>query len=288
MTKIINLHHCEYCKLTQLESVFRAYEELKGDIEPFVEMYRLAKAAGMNTQDVNNLLTIANHHLPSLQSIYENLKRQVSSLEGQIRNSTIVFQELTDQISNLYKTSDACRLECENEKEGLASLQQKRMKQEALVRQFENDNETYNNIRKAAEEKVADTLANRKELLRLAIFCVIESIRKDPDRYGHLIYFNDDNNAFSVPPTISPIAAYYNREYYPSSYTYSQGQQDQQDYLTKDSFKLGYMDMLIEEAEKLFTSLEKILVDEVIEEYVSKTIASASSFPMLPFDDKQQ
>ena len=55
----------EYCKLTQLESVFRAYEDLKGDIEPFVKLYRLAKAAGMNAQHVNKLLTIANHHLPS-------------------------------------------------------------------------------------------------------------------------------------------------------------------------------------------------------------------------------
>lgn len=51
--------YCESCKLTELESVFRAYEELKGDIEPFVKLYRLAKAAGMNVQDVNNLLTIA-------------------------------------------------------------------------------------------------------------------------------------------------------------------------------------------------------------------------------------
>jgi arginine utilization protein RocB len=108
-------------------------------------------------------------------------------------------------------------------------------------------------------------------------------------RYGPLIYYNDDsNNAFSIPPTtISPVAAYYNREYYPSSYTFSQAQQ--QNYLTKDSFKQSYMDMLREEAEKLFTSLEKMLVDEVIDQYVSKTTAaSSSSLPGLPFDDKQQ
>ena len=35
-----------------------------------------------------------------------------------------------------------------------------------------------------------------------------ESIRKDPDKYGRLIYHNEDINAFSIPPqtTISPIA----------------------------------------------------------------------------------
>jgi hypothetical protein len=39
------------------------------------------------------------------------------------------------------------------------------MKQEALVRQFENDNEACNKIRKTPEEKVTDTISNRKELL---------------------------------------------------------------------------------------------------------------------------
>ena len=89
-------------------------------------------------------------------------------------------------------------------------------------------------------------LSDRKELLRRAVFCVIESIRKDQDKYGPLIYYNDDiNDAFSISPPISPIAAYDNREYYPSSYTYSQGQQH---YLTKDSFRQGYIDMLNEES----------------------------------------
>jgi hypothetical protein len=77
--------------------------------------------------------------------------------------------------------------------------------------------------------------------------------------------------------TISPIAGYYNR----SSYTDSQ---EQQNYLIKDSFKQGYIDMLREEAEKLFTSLEKMLIDEVIDQYISKT----PPLPMLRSDDKQQ
>ena len=45
-------------------------------------------------------------------------------------------------------------------------LYQRRMKQEALVRQFENDNEAYNKIRKTVEEKVIDALASRKELFK--------------------------------------------------------------------------------------------------------------------------
>jgi hypothetical protein len=101
-----------------------------------------------------------------------------------------------------------------------------------------------------------------------------------------LIYYNDDdNNAFSIPP--SHTAAFYNRLSY-SSYTYGGGvqQEQQQNYLTKDSFKQGYMDMLNEESEKLFTSLEKMLLDEVIDQYVSKT--PSPSLPMLPPEQHQK
>jgi hypothetical protein len=79
-------------ELTNLGNLYQIYEDLKGNIEPFAELYRLAKAAGMNPQDVNKLLTFANHHLPSLQSRYDDLKRKLSSLEGQIHNSTIHFK----------------------------------------------------------------------------------------------------------------------------------------------------------------------------------------------------
>lgn len=84
---------------------------------------------------------------------------------------------------------------------------------------------------------------------------------------------------------ISPIAAYYNRPSCPSSYTDIQGQQQQQYYLTKNSFKQGYIDMLKEESEKLFTSLEKTLTDEVTDQYVYKT--PSPSLPMLPPEQHQ-
>jgi predicted DNA-binding protein (UPF0251 family) len=120
------------------------------------------------------------------------------------------------------KRLDSINKDCEKEMERLRRLQQQRIKQEALVKHFENSNETYNKIRKTAEEKVTDILESRKELIRLAVFSVIESIRIDPDKYGPLTYYNDTTNTSSIPPTTSPIfliAAYYNRQYYYPSYT---------------------------------------------------------------------
>ena len=62
-------------------------------------------------------------------------------------------------------------------------------------------------------------LSVKKEILRLAIFCVIETIRKDPDKYDPLIYYDDTTNTSSM--SASPKAEYYNRQYYhPSSDAY--------------------------------------------------------------------
>jgi hypothetical protein len=59
----------------------------------------------------------------------------------------MIFQDLNNKIITMGKTRDCISLECQKEKADLEYLQEKRMKQEALVRQFENDNEIYSNIR---------------------------------------------------------------------------------------------------------------------------------------------
>ena len=50
----------EYFKLNQMHDLNIVYEELKGDIIPFLKLYRSARAAGMSEEHVVNLLRIAN------------------------------------------------------------------------------------------------------------------------------------------------------------------------------------------------------------------------------------
>src|SRR5215204_3388321 len=71
----------EYWKLKQLHNLNMVYEETKGDIEPFLKLYRLSKSKGMSARHVTNLLEIANTDLPDIQRRYERLKREVNTLE---------------------------------------------------------------------------------------------------------------------------------------------------------------------------------------------------------------
>jgi hypothetical protein len=83
---------------------------------------------------------------------------------------------------------DSYRLECQKVKAQLDYLQQERMKQESIVRYFENNNEEYIKIRKAVEEKVHSVLSPSKILLKLALLSLVESMRNNPDKYSSLIY----------------------------------------------------------------------------------------------------
>jgi hypothetical protein len=75
----------EYWKLKQLHNLNTVYEELRGDIEPFIKLYRLSKTKGMGVKQVVNFLTIANDDLPALEKRFKSLRNDVSMLQFQKR-----------------------------------------------------------------------------------------------------------------------------------------------------------------------------------------------------------
>ena len=145
----------------------------------------------------------------------------------------------------------------------LTKLQQQKNKLEGLVDHFQNNNEEYIKIRNTVEEKVISVLSDRKMLLKLALLSLTESMRKDPDKYNAFIFC--DNKSSSSTTQTRGYSQYYD--------TVSYGQQQQQ-YPSQD-----YIDMLLEEAEKLYNKLAKELVDESISDYASNI---SSSLPLLP------
>jgi hypothetical protein len=256
----------DYWDLQGLHNLNQIYQEIKDDIWNFVNLWKSVKAAGMGVPHVNRLLTIANNDLPAVELRYEGFKKEAATLEFQKASSARDSELLNNQIIMMRKTLDSTRLDYEKEMERLRHLQQERVKQEAIVKHFENSNEGYIKIRKTAEEKVISILSDAKPLLRIALLSLTESMRKDPDKYSSLIYHN----------STSSMGGYSGQYYSTDSY----GQQEQ--YQSQD-----YISMLIEEAEKLYNKLAKELVDESISNYVS-SISSSSPLPLLPPSNEHQ
>ena len=209
------------------------------------------------------LLEIANNDLPLVEHKCERRKREVDDLEAEKRNSARIFQDLTDKISTMLKRLDSIRLDCEKELAQRDQLYQKRMKLEATVRYFENNNEEYIKIRKTIEEKVRNILSDAKPLLRIALLSLTESMRKDPSKYSSLIYHNTSSTAD------------YSGQYYSTDSYGQQQQHPSQDYIS----------MLLEEAEKLYNKLTKEWVDQIIMDYASNI---SFSLPLLSQSDEEQ
>jgi transposase len=242
----------EYCKLNHMHDLNIVYEELKGDITPFLKLYRSVRSTGMNEENVVNLLRIANddNNLPAVEYRYESLKQEINSLQVRKLNSNKDLQDLRKQILTLRKTLGFCDLTHKEQIEKIACLQAKRIALEDLVRRFENNNEEYMKINQTVKDKVCSVLSDGKGLLRLALYSVMESIRNEPVKYSPLIY-----NNISLPGTT----------HYPASYIY--GGQQEQNISSRDYYYMEYYTAtLVQEAEKLYNKLVKDLVNRAIDD----------------------
>jgi hypothetical protein len=72
-------------------------------------------------------------------------------------------------------------MSCGRERRAIEYLSNEKIRLEALVSRYKNDNEEYLKIKEAAQEKVKDVLTNSKLLLQFATLSVIESLRRNPE-----------------------------------------------------------------------------------------------------------
>jgi cell division septum initiation protein DivIVA len=172
------------------------YEETNGDIEPFLKLYRLSKAVGMNARHVMNLLEIVNTDLPDIQCRYERLKREVNTLEFNKQQSRIALSYFNNQIEMKSKASTSYRLSCIRERREIENLYNERTRLGALVTGFKSSNEEYLKIKQAAEENVKNVLTNSKLILKLATLSAIESLRINPELCNFVLYNTSVVTAF--------------------------------------------------------------------------------------------
>jgi hypothetical protein len=234
----------EYWKLKQLHNLNMVYEEVKDDIESFLKLHRLSKAAGMSARHVINLLEIANTNLPAIQCRYKRLKREVSTLEFNKQQSHKVMTYFNNQIETKSKALTSYHISCIRERREIENLYNEKTRLEDIVTGFKSNNEEYlDKIKHAAYEEVKRVLTDSKLPLKFATLSVIESLRRNPELYSFVIY---DNTTISYGSN------------YPSLMSREQQQQ---------SFNDSYTTTLIlEEAEKLYNTLKTELTNSVMRE----------------------
>ena len=235
----------EYWKLKQLHNLTLIYEETKGDIDPFLKLYRLSKAAGMNVQQVVNLLKIANNNLSAVEERFRNLRNDTSMLQFRKHTLERNLYQLNNQIAATTNLLSFFRISCIRERREIENLYNEKARIENYVTQFKHNNEEYNKIKQAAHEEVKDVLTNGKLILKFATFSVIESLRSNPELHNFVIYDNSNNTSIGYGFNYSSLLL--------------SGRQQHQQY-----FNDSYTALILEEAEKLYNGLTTELTNKAM------------------------
>jgi hypothetical protein len=244
----------EYWKLNQLHNLNTVSEETKGDIEPFLRLYRLSKRKGIGVKQVVDVLAIANNDLPSIEERIKRLRNDISMLQFQKRIDERNLYQLNNQIAATTKLLNSLRISSIRERREIENLYNEKIRLEAIVTAFKNNNEEYlNKIKQAAYEEVRSVLNDSKLLLKVATLSIIEELRINPELCNFVLYNTS---------VVTASATTYGSNYLTLM---SSGRQYQQ----QQSFNDTYTALILEEAEKLYKKL--------ITELTSRIMAAASS-----------
>jgi hypothetical protein len=187
----------EYWKLKQLHDLNMVYEETRGDIEPFLKLYRLSKGKGLSIKQVVDVLAIANDDLPAIEERYKRIRNEINMLQFQKHIDKRNLYQLKNQIASTTKLLTSYRISSIRERREIENLHNEKTRLEAIVTQFKNNNEEYlNKIKQAAYEEVKSVLTDSRLLLKFATLSVIESLRSNPELYNFISY-NISNNPTS-------------------------------------------------------------------------------------------
>jgi hypothetical protein len=225
------------------------YEETKGDIDPFLKLYKLAKRKGIGARQVVDALNIANNDLPAIEKRLKRLRSEISTLQFQKRVNERNLYQLINQIASTTKLLNSFRISCTRERREIQNLYNEKINLKAIVTQFKNNNKEYlDKIKQTTYEEVRSVLNDSKSLLKVATLSIIESLRRNSELCNFVLYST---------PVLTASATTYGSNY-PSLML--SGRQDQQ----QQSFNDTYAALILEEAEMLYNKLTTELTNRVI------------------------
>jgi hypothetical protein len=219
----------------------------------------------MRVDQAITLIKHANNDLPFLEQKYQKLKREVNLLESRKFEEHRTLNDLQDKIDASERILKWFKTSCEKEEAKLNQLESEKIRLKRLVKQFKDNNEEYLKIKKTVGQHVTSILFDGKRILRLSLGSLTESMRRDPQKYNKLIYYNGRLSLGGI----DQFTDIYGRQLYPSY----------------DNFFEEYNSTLLEEAEKLYNKSVKELTEQIITEY---SIKNSSSQLFIPGKERQQ
>ncbi len=181
--------YTEYQSLRGLDVINDIFKELGDDTEQFFQLYKNMKEQGFGPEEIAKAAKAGND-LPILELRHENLKDEVERIENKNQN-LISEKESLDNVIAVSKTImanlDQLIEKRTHESKSLDSKQQ--MLVDGILRLM--GSKEYRKIKEIAREQAETILKDKKGLLAVTLFAILEAMKLDP---GKQILLSDVQN----------------------------------------------------------------------------------------------
>jgi hypothetical protein len=178
----------EYWLLQQQDQLYKIFQEVKNNLQFFLQLYRQAIAAGMSIQDVIRVLNIAKNDLRSVANRCQELKKQADSLAAGNSNAAKIFQDLSDQISDTKRTVAQYESLIKERNFELENINIQKNRLQAYMTYLQNNSEEFSKIKDTIKKEMEGTLTDPRQILMLAFRSLVESARKDISKFSAIVY----------------------------------------------------------------------------------------------------
>jgi hypothetical protein len=135
----------------------------------------------MSIEQVVNVVDIAIHKLPYMETLYKQLKDEVDKLQYIRQHLVNDIEAGKHRISALDKTALSCEQDCKRTKQQVQELTDKKDRIEKIfASMLSDDNEDYTKLKAIVKESVKDVLFDNKIIISTAFAAVIQTITADP------------------------------------------------------------------------------------------------------------
>ena len=159
-------------RLRNMEAFISSYEQVKGNIQPFLHLFDLMNGLGMTPEQVAQQADYGTR-LPYLGNIRLQLSNQVQALESQLNFARSQLEQSKASLG-FYNN------ECEKKRNELLAIHSELNTRKILIQDFDND-EGYNRIKEAAKKETKLLMQNNQVSCAVTLTATLEAIRRYPD-----------------------------------------------------------------------------------------------------------
>jgi hypothetical protein len=181
----VTKYYIEYLRLTQLTDLPLIFKDLgvKG-ISVFLILTQKALAENLKTDEVLNLLKLANDKLPKLEDKIEKMQVKYDILKYEVEDREDLLYRYNEKIARAKLIIQQLKKSYQEIKIEFSNIYNENQRLHKLTYEFKHNDKGYLEVQNIAEDKVKTFLTgnNAMKLLEFALVAVTEGLRQDPQR----------------------------------------------------------------------------------------------------------